>query len=83
MEGQGRCLAVLLDCAQDPEWVVRYGAIAGIQSLSGAITQVQSQILPSVLEALEERRSQEASLAVKARILLAQQQVQCLMRGHN
>jgi phycocyanobilin lyase subunit beta len=83
MEGQGRCLAVLLDCAQDPEWVVRYGAIAGIQSLSGAITQVQSQILPSVLEALEERRSQEASLAVKARILLAQQQVQGLMRGHN
>jgi hypothetical protein len=62
---------------------VRYGAIAGIQSLSGAITQVQSQILPSVLEALEERRSQEASLAVKARILLAQQQVQGLMRGHN
>jgi phycocyanobilin lyase subunit beta len=83
MEGQGRCLAVLLGCAQDPEWVVRYGAIAGIQSLSGAITQVQSQILPSVLEALEERRSQEASLAVKARILLAQQQVQGLMRGHN
>jgi phycocyanobilin lyase subunit beta len=83
MEDQGRCLAVLLGCAQDPEWVVRYGAIAGIQSLSGAITQVQSQILPSVLEALEERRSQEASLAVKARILLAQQQVQGLMRGHN
>jgi phycocyanobilin lyase subunit beta len=83
MEGQRRCLAILLNCAQDPEWVVRYGAIAGIQSLCRAIAQMQSQILPSILEALEERRSQEASLAVKARILLAQQQVQCLMRGHN
>ncbi len=84
-EGQGKCLAVLLGCAQDPEWVVRYAAIAGVQSLSRAIAahpesaQIQPQRLPHVLEALEERRSQEDSLAVKARILLAQQQVQSLL----
>jgi phycocyanobilin lyase subunit beta len=78
-EGQGKCLAVLLGCAQDPEWVVRYAAIAGVQSLSLAMAPVQPQTLPQVLEALEERRSQEATLAVKARILLAQQQVQSLL----
>lgn len=85
VEGQGRCLAVLLGCAQDPEWVVRYAAIAGVASLGLAIaahpgsTQVQPQIISSVLERLEERRSKEGTLAVKARILWAQQQVQDLL----
>ncbi|WP_404791294.1 HEAT repeat domain-containing protein [Altericista sp. CCNU0014] len=78
-DGQQRCLAVLLGCAQDPEWVVRYAAIAGVQSLALAIALVRVQTLAQVLEALEERRSQEGTLAVKARILLAQQQVQGLL----
>ena len=78
VEGQGRCLAVLLGCAQDPEWVVRYAAIAGVASLALAIAQSQPQMLSSLLKQLEERRSQEGVLAVKARILWAQQQVQGL-----
>jgi phycocyanobilin lyase subunit beta len=78
-EGQGRCLAVLLGCAQDPEWVVRYAAIAGVQSLSLAIAPVQPQLVPSILDQLEERQANEATLAVKARILWAQQQVQALL----
>ena len=79
MEGQGRCLAVLLGCAQDPEWVVRYAAIAGVQTLSLAMAQIQPQALPNVLEQLEARRKHESTLAVKARILWAQQQVQSLL----
>jgi phycocyanobilin lyase subunit beta len=79
VDGQGQCLAVLLGCAQDPEWVVRYAAIAGVQSLSLAMAPAQPQTLPQVLEALEERRSREETLAVKARILWAQQQVQNLL----
>lgn len=79
VEGQGRCLAVLLGCAQDPEWVVRYAAIAGVASLALAIAQSQPQMLSSLVNQLEERRSIEGSLAVKARILWAQQQVQDLL----
>lgn len=75
VEGQGRCLAVLLGCAQDPEWVVRYGAVSGIQSLSGAMRQTQPQALTHLLEQLEQWLSQETTLAVRARILLCQQQV--------
>jgi phycocyanobilin lyase beta subunit len=78
-EGQGRCLAVLLGCAQDPEWVVRYAAIAGVQSLSAVMAQLQPQTLTHVLEQLDELRSKEETLAVKARILWAQQQVQDLL----
>jgi phycocyanobilin lyase subunit beta len=76
-EGQGRCLAVLLGCAQDPEWVVRYAAIAGVASL--AMAMVQPQALASVLERLEELRSNEATGAVMARILWAHHQVQNLL----
>jgi phycocyanobilin lyase subunit beta len=78
LEGQRQCLAVLLGCARDSEWVVRYAAISGVQSLSVAIAKVQLQTLPQVLEQLEELRSQESTLAVKARILWAEQQVQSL-----
>jgi phycocyanobilin lyase subunit beta len=79
IEGQRRCLDVLLDCARDPEWVVRYAAISGVQCLSMAIAKVQSQTLPQVVAQLERLRSQESTLAVKARILWAQQQVQSLL----
>jgi phycocyanobilin lyase subunit beta len=79
IEGQRQCLAVLIGCARDPEWVVRYAAISGVQSLSGAIAKVQVQSLPQVLEQLESLRSQESTVAVKARILWAEQQVQSLV----
>ncbi len=80
VEGQGQCLTVLLGCAQDPEWVVRYAAIAGVTSLSFAIAAlVQPHRLTQVLEQLEGLQSNEATLAVKARILWAQQQVQALL----
>jgi phycocyanobilin lyase beta subunit len=78
IEGQGRCLTVLLGCARDPEWVVRYAAISGVQSLSGAIAATQLQTLTSVLEQLEVLRAQESTLAVKARILWAEEQVRGL-----
>lgn len=79
VEGQRRCLAVLLGCAQDPEWVVRYAAIASVSSLCFAMKKVQPQVIRSVVERLVERQSYEESLAVKARILWAQQQVQGLL----
>ena len=79
IEGQQRCLDVLLICAQDPEWVVRYAAISGVQCLSVAIAKIQIQILPQVVAQLEGLRSQESTLAVKARILWAQQQAQSLL----
>lgn len=78
VEGQKRCLAVLLGCTQDSEWVVRYAAIAGVSSLCLAMAQVQPQMLLSVVERLEDLQANEDTVAVKARFLWAQQQVQDL-----
>jgi phycocyanobilin lyase subunit beta len=78
VEGQKRCLAVLLGCAQDSEWVVRYAAIAGVASLSLAMAQVQPHIMRSVVERLELLKVNEGTVAVQARLLWAQQQVQDL-----
>jgi phycocyanobilin lyase subunit beta len=78
-EGQARCVAVLFGCAQDPEWVVRYAAIAGLQSLSTAMLQAQPHALTNLLTQLEQWQLQETTLAVRARILLAQQQVEAQM----
>lgn len=80
VEGQERCWAVLGGCTQDPEWVVRYAAIAGVQSLSVAMLQAQPHVLTNLLTQLEQWQLQETTLAVRARILLAQQQVKAQMR---
>lgn len=75
ISGQNRCLAVLLNTAEDEEWVVRYAAIVGVQSLGKVLTQTQPHLLPQVLDKLAQRLDREPTLAVRARILLAQDRV--------
>jgi phycocyanobilin lyase subunit beta len=72
ISGQNRCLEVLLNTAEDEEWVVRYAAIVGVQTLGMILTQMQPHLLPQVLDKLAQRLDQETILAVRARILLAQ-----------
>lgn len=62
-EAQGECAKVLLGLCDDPEWVVRYSAIAGLESLGQAANQVKGR-LEQVLE-------QDAEIAVQARARLA------------
>jgi phycocyanobilin lyase subunit beta len=75
MSGQNRCLDVLLSTAEDSEWVVRYAAIVGVQSLGIALVKTQPHVLSQVLEQLTQRLNQEPVLAVRARILVAQTQI--------
>lgn len=74
-EAQQQGLTVLLQAAQDPEWVVRYAAIAGIQSLAPALYQTQPLCLQPLAQQLEQLRSQESTLAVVARIRVAQRAI--------
>ncbi|MGB8697949.1 MAG: HEAT repeat domain-containing protein [Thermosynechococcaceae cyanobacterium] len=69
---QLRCLDVLWQALQDPEWVVRYAAVAGVQNLGTALRVSQPTLLPSVLEQVAHNLAQESVLAVRARLLLAQ-----------
>jgi phycocyanobilin lyase subunit beta len=69
--GQRSCLDVLLGAAQDPEWVVRYAAIAGLQNLGRALRVTQPDRVLSLLEQLQTLVQPEETPAVRARILFA------------
>jgi phycocyanobilin lyase subunit beta len=77
--GQARCLEVLWIAAEDPEWVVRYAAITGIQALGAILSKTQPLLLAQTLTQLEKRRTQDPTLAVVARIALAQHQLDAFL----
>jgi phycocyanobilin lyase subunit beta len=65
---QGECAKVLLGLCDDPEWVVRYSAISGLESLGQAAGQIKAR-LAQVVE-------QDAEIAVQARARLALQRIE-------
>lgn len=72
---QQRSLEVLCRAAQDPEWVVRYAAIVGLQSLAIAAFATQNQLVPQILQHLEQCQETDSELVIQARIQMAQQQI--------
>jgi phycocyanobilin lyase subunit beta len=62
-EAQGQCAKVLLGLCDDPEWVVRYSAIAGLESLGQAAGQIKGR--------LQQVAVQDEAIAVQARARLA------------
>jgi phycocyanobilin lyase subunit beta len=65
---QGKCAQVLLGLCDDPEWVVRYSAISGLESLGQAAGQIKGR-LAQVVE-------QDGEIAVQARARLALQRIE-------
>lgn len=72
-EAQLIACKTLLQASQDPEWVVRYAAVGGLQALAAAT--VQANWLAEVLARLEEIIKTDEILAVRARAMLANQQL--------
>lgn len=72
-EAQLIACKTLLQASQDPEWVVRYAAVGGLQALAAAT--VQPNWLTEVLARLEEIIKTDETLAVRARAMLANQQL--------
>lgn len=68
---QGSIYATLVQVTQDPEWVVRYGAIAGLANLAQRAEQYRQRVINTCQQALD--REEEA--IVQARIHWA---LQCL-----
>jgi phycocyanobilin lyase subunit beta len=60
---QVKCAKVLLGLCDDPEWVVRYSAIAGLESLGQAAGQIKGR--------LAQVAAQDVEIAVQARARLA------------
>ncbi len=72
---QEQALAALLQVSQDPEWVVRYAAITGLQELAIALTPSHIDSALQILAHFDRRVEQDDNLAVIARIWLAQKEI--------
>ncbi len=68
---QQRIIGVLNQVALDPEWVVRYAAIAGLERLG----QKQLELVSKICQTLGHLLTQETELIVQRRIIWAQQRL--------
>jgi phycocyanobilin lyase subunit beta len=73
---QARVIEVLSAVALDNEWVVRYAAIAGLQELAIVSTISNPDLTRQILEDFDRLVDADDSLAVIARIWLAQKEIQ-------
>ena len=73
---QARVIEVLLAVSQDHEWVVRYAAITGLQELAIASTIASPDLTRQILVHFDRLVDRDDSLAVIARIWLAQKEIQ-------
>ncbi|HSM82182.1 MAG TPA: HEAT repeat domain-containing protein [Nodosilinea sp.] len=67
---QADVLAVLTQATTDPEWVVRYAAVASLQGLANAVVEPDTQ-MPTILDALHQALYHDETPVVQARARLA------------
>jgi len=75
-EGQRRVLERLLATTTDPEWVVRYAAIVGLESLAKSLdeAEIQQRIEPC----LQQLHREDEEAAIRGRSQWAQQQLMAI-----
>jgi phycocyanobilin lyase beta subunit len=74
-QAQAQAQEILQLACQDPEWIVRYAAVTGLEALAIA----QPTLMPQILIQLEHLDQTDTDLAVRARVWRAQQQLQKLL----
>ncbi|EAZ89827.1 HEAT repeat domain-containing protein [Crocosphaera chwakensis] len=73
-DGQKQATETLFKVLEDPEWVVRYAAVVGLQNL--AISLDKESLVNSIVERLEKQLEIEEESGVCARVQLALQEVE-------
>ena len=68
LEAQRKVLEALLQATEDGEWVVRYAAIVGLESLGHTLAKSQPDLLPKITARYLELINSEPEAAVRARI---------------
>ena len=67
-QAQTKAKETLLQVAKDPEWVVRYAAVVGLQGVGTAAIAYQfTDLIDPISEGLRDRISQDDTLAVQSR----------------
>jgi phycocyanobilin lyase beta subunit len=71
-EAQIQAINTLLQASLDPEWIVRYAAIVGLQGLAKEMKNLQCEYFDQIIHRLEEMINTDETLAVQARAKFAQ-----------
>ncbi|MGK7952387.1 MAG: HEAT repeat domain-containing protein [Xenococcaceae cyanobacterium] len=74
LPAQKEVLQALLTASADGEWVVRYAAVVGLESLAIALAQTQAQLIPQITVRFDEIIASDPEIAIRARTKLALQQ---------
>ncbi|MEG4941090.1 HEAT repeat domain-containing protein [Microcoleus sp. F4-D5] len=74
LDAQIRALKTLLQASRDPEWVVRYAAVGGLEALAGDAT-VKPDWLAEVSARLDEIVDCDETASVRSRALLAKRRL--------
>jgi phycocyanobilin lyase subunit beta len=75
LESQQQVLSTLIQVCQDPEWVVRYAAISGLEALGKVFQPLQPELVREVLEKLQQIAAEDAEIVVKVRSQYAIEQL--------
>lgn len=75
---QAEAMDALLFVCDDDEWIVRYAAVAGLQALASAIWQIYPDWQAPILTKFEQLARHESVWAVRARVWLAQSELETL-----
>jgi phycocyanobilin lyase beta subunit len=72
---QEKALTTLLLASHDGEWVVRYAAVMGLQSLGSTIAQTRWDLVEQITARLTQIKETDSEIAVRARAQLSWQQL--------
>ena len=68
---QQRVLKTLLLTSEDPEWVVRYASVAGLQALAKVVAVSQPDIYSQITTHFKQMLKEDPDLAVRTRVKLS------------
>lgn len=70
-KNQEKVFKVLLMVSEDPEWIVRYAAVFGLQFLGFSASEFQPDLRPQIIAKLDKIARFDTELAVRARAAMA------------
>lgn len=78
---QARALATLLPMTADPEWIVRYATVVGLQALAIAVSPSRSDWHTQIYDCFATILKTDESVAVRARVQRAQQVIGAFIKA--
>jgi phycocyanobilin lyase beta subunit len=75
LPAQHQVFSALIFVCADPEWIVRYAAVTGLESLAKAVTTSQPSLRSQIVTQLEKLVAEDTDTAVRTRVFMAQQQI--------